>query len=376
MKIVYENRGELIMKRKLLIVLISGILCISIVACNKSTGENSKQTENETKKTETVQDDTVRRFEDSGIEFSLPNKWKNKEENIDAYANAPEENIEGQVIVSFIPYETMEKARKLNDESSKSPETDKEKIKKAAAEIMDLTKEFKELWTAVSIDKSKTEGKIQKDLFSKYENKDLIGKEGNLEFYLLYNNKPDTSGLSEKSKKDYEELYGEIKNFKSLIKTFKPVPEKEKLSKYNKFEFKTKTLDGREIDSSIFKDNKLTMINIWATYCGPCIEEMSDIQKLYEEVKDENINVIGLISDTPDADNEELAKKILSKKGVKFDNIIPDEKIMNNMLKDISGVPTTFFVDSEGNIIGEFVIGSKNKDGYMKEIQDRLKNIK
>lgn len=364
------------MKRKILIVLILGILCISMVACNKSTGENSKQTKNETEKTEALQDDTTRRFEDLGIEFSLPSKWKNKAQSIDAYAILPEENIDGQLIVSFILDETMEKARKLDEELSQIPEADKEKISKAAEEIMNLTQEFKELCTVVSIDKSKKEGKIQKDLFLKYENKDLIDKEGNLEFYLLYNNNPNTDGLSEKSKKDYEEIYGEIKEFKSLIKVFEPITEQEKLSKHKKLEFKTKTLDGKEIDSSIFKDSKLTMVNIWATYCGPCIEEMPELQKLYEEVKDENINVIGIVSDTPDVNNEELAKKILSKKGVEFANIIPDEKIMNTILKDISGVPTTFFVDSEGNIIGDFLVGSNSKEGFKKEIQDRLKNIK
>ncbi|WP_454054082.1 CD1871A family CXXC motif-containing protein [Clostridium sp. Marseille-Q7071] len=289
------------------------------------------------------------------------------------YGTLPEENVEGQLIISFILDETMDKAQKLNKDSEKIPETDKAKIKEIAAEIMDLTKEFKELCTVVSIDKSKAEGKVQKELFSKYENRDLIGKEGNLEFYLLYNNKPDINGLSEKSKKDYEEIHGEIKEFKSLIKVFKPVSEKEKLSKYKKFEFKTKTIDGKEIDSSILKDSKLTMVNIWATYCGPCIEEMPDIQKLYEEVKGEKINVIGLISDTPDEDNEELAKKILSKKAVKYTNIIPDESIKNNILKDISGVPTTFFVDSEGNIIGDFLVGSNSKEEFKRKIEDRLK---
>lgn len=363
------------MKRKVLTILISGVLCISMVACDKSIEENSKQNKNETVTTETVQDDTTRRFEDLGIEFNLPSKWKHKAQNIDAYATLPEENIEGQLIVNFILDETMKKARKLNEEASKIPETDKEKLKKAATEIMDLTKEFKELWTVVSIDKSKEEGKIQKDLFSKYENKDLIGKEGNLEFYLLYNNKPDTSGLYEMSKKDYEEIYGGIKEFKSLIKTFEPVTEQEKLSKHKKLEFKTKTLNGKEIDSSIFDESKLTMVNIWATYCSPCIEEMPELQALYEEVKDDYINVIGIVSDTPDTDNEELAKEILSKKGVKFDNIIPDEKIINSILQDISGVPTTFFVDNEGNIIGEFIVGSNSKEEFKKEIEDIFKNV-
>ncbi|AFS79015.1 thioredoxin domain-containing protein [Gottschalkia acidurici 9a] len=364
------------MKRKILITLIAGVLSISMVACDKSKEENSKQTKSETKKAETVQDETLRRFEDIGVEFSVPSKWKSKAQNIDAYATQAEENIEGQMIVSFIPDETMEKARKLSEEADKIPETDKEKIKKAADEIMDLTKEFKELWTVAVIDKGKEEGKLQKELFAKYKNKDLMGKEDNLEFYLLYNDTLDTNGLSEKSKKEYEEIHGEIKEFKSLIKTFKPVTEQEKLSENKKLEFNAKTLDGKKIDSSILKDSKLTMVNIWATYCGPCIKEMPDLQKLYEEVKDENINILGIVSDTPDPDNEELAKQIVSKKGVKFANIIPDEKLMNGILQDVSGVPTTFFVDSEGNIIGEFVVGAKNKDGYMKEIQDRLKSIK
>lgn len=363
------------MIRKVLTILISGVLCISIVACDKSIEESSKQRKVETAKVETIQDDSARRFEDVGIEFSLPDKWKNKAQNIDAYVTASEENIEGQLIVSFILDETMEKAKRLNEEASKIPETDKEKISKAAAEIMDLTKEFKELWTVVIVDHSKGEGEIHRSLFSKYENKDLLGKVDNLEYYLLYNNKPDTDGLSEKSKKDYEEVFGDIKEYKNLIKIFKPVTEQEKLSKHKNFEFNTKTLDGKEISDKIFKDHKLTMVNIWATYCSPCIEEMPELQKLYEEVKDEGIHVIGIVSDTPDVDNEELAKKILAKKGVKFDNIIPDERILDGILKDISGVPTTFFVDNEGNIIGEFIVGSNSIEEFKKEIQDRLISI-
>lgn len=98
---------------------------------------------------------------------------------------------------------------------------------------MNLAKEQK-MCKIVTIDKNIAEGKEQKELFSKYENKDLLGKVDNYEFYLLYDNKADTSGLSEKSKKDYEEAYGEVKNFKTSIKTFKPVPEKKPLSNTKK----------------------------------------------------------------------------------------------------------------------------------------------
>lgn len=368
------------MKKKFLTVLIIGILCISMVACNQSTAENSVKAKDDTKKTEAVvetvaENNVDAKFEDIGVQFSTTDNWKNKAKNIDMYSTLPEENIVGKIVISFILYETMDKGFKMQKDSEKIPKTDKVAIKKASAELYALLDEYKEICTIVTIDKSKPEDKIQKSLFSKYENKDLIGTEGNFEFYLLYNNKPDTNGISERSKKDYEEAFGEIKNFKSLIKTFTPISKKEQLSK-NKLEFKTKTLEGKEIDSSIFKDSKLTMINIWATFCNPCIEEMPDLQKLYEELKSEDINMIGIVSDTPDEDLEELARTIVSKKGVKYINIIPDDSITNNILKNIAVVPTTVFVDSEGNMIGESVEGSKSIKEYKKAIQDRLKSIK
>ncbi|MCB8818047.1 TlpA family protein disulfide reductase [Desulfosporosinus sp. SRJS8] len=101
------------------------------------------------------------------------------------------------------------------------------------------------------------------------------------------------------------------------------------------------------------------MINIWATYCEPCIEEMPDLQELHEEFKSEGVNLIGIVSDTPDEDNEALAKAIISKTGVQYTNIIPDETVINNVLSNISSVPTTLFVDSAGNIIRDLVV-----DGY------------
>ncbi|MEG6522550.1 TlpA family protein disulfide reductase [Desulfotomaculum sp. 1211_IL3151] len=361
------------MKRKMLTVLILGAILISLVGCNQSTGENSKQT-NKTDAARTVDV----KFIENGIEFNLPDKWKESQgKNIEIYRSVPEENITGQIDIRFISDETNAKGINLDKELKKQLEAKNElEIQKAKDNLIDLYREFKEVCTIVTLDKSRPEGEIQKDLFAKYENKDLLDKEGNFEFYLLFNNKPNTRGLTEKSKQAYEEVHGEIKAFKGLINTFRPVSKEEELSKYKKVEFRTKTLDNKEINSSIFKDSKLTMINVWATFCNPCIEELPDLQRLYEEVKGDKINVIGIVSDTPDSDNEELARKILSKAGVKYTNIIPDEQIVNSLLNNIVAVPTTLFVDSEGNIIGDLEIGSMDKEGYKKELQERLENMK
>ncbi|MFR3500045.1 MAG: TlpA disulfide reductase family protein, partial [Paraclostridium bifermentans] len=48
--------------------------------------------------------------------------------------------------------------------------------------------------------------------------------------------------------------------------------------------FKTTDLNGNKVTSDLFSKNKLTMVNIWATWCGPCIDEMPEISKLYNEL--------------------------------------------------------------------------------------------
>ena len=55
-----------------------------------------------------------------------------------------------------------------------------------------------------------------------------------------------------------------------------------KFSNLNISGFKTKNLYGKKINSDIFKNNKITMVNIFTTWCNPCIEEMPDIAKLYK----------------------------------------------------------------------------------------------
>ena len=50
--------------------------------------------------------------------------------------------------------------------------------------------------------------------------------------------------------------------------------------------FDAKTLDGEEVTEEIFANADLTMVNIWGTFCGPCIEEMpylGEISREYEE---------------------------------------------------------------------------------------------
>lgn len=138
-----------------------------------------------------------------------------------------------------------------------------------------------------------------------------------------------------------------------------------------KLSFSAQTPFGERIDSSIFSDYQLTMINIWGTLCKPCIEEMSDIQKLYEDMASESVNVIGFVANYQD-DRVEKAKEILTAKGITYSNVVFDDDTSGAIYAQVPGFPTTIFVDSEGNVVGDQVSGAHSYDEYKAIISERL----
>ena len=59
------------------------------------------------------------------------------------------------------------------------------------------------------------------------------------------------------------------------------------------YSFESTDLDGNKITSDIYSNNKITMINIWGTFCGPCIREMPELAQLSEEYKSKGVEIIG-----------------------------------------------------------------------------------
>ena len=147
-------------------------------------------------------------------------------------------------------------------------------------------------------------------------------------------------------------------------------------------EFSVETLDGQQLDQTVFSEAKLTMVNLWATWCSPCVNELPDLAELAEEAAGMEVQVLGIVHDgydprTGGKDEEqlELARALVEKTGVTYPVLIPDTALMEGLLKDVEGFPTTWFVDGQGNIIGEPVLGSNSKDGWMKILQERLAEV-
>lgn len=139
-------------------------------------------------------------------------------------------------------------------------------------------------------------------------------------------------------------------------------------------EFESIDVKGKEVNSNIFKDKKITLVNVWGSFCGPCVEELPSLQEIYTEMKDKGVNVIGIVSDGEE--NKDLALKILNRERVTYVNVIPNKQIEDNLLNNFNAVPVTFLVDENKKIVGDILLGARSKKQYKQIIEDALNSIK
>ena len=136
--------------------------------------------------------------------------------------------------------------------------------------------------------------------------------------------------------------------------------------------FKTVSLDNQVITQDIFAEHDITLVHVWATFCGPCIAEMGEYAKLYSELPD-NVGMVGLVLDVYDGINSNVsdANEILSDAGARFPNMRVSDDLYD-VSNSFQFVPSSFFVDSEGHIIGKLMDGAgfeetkQRLDGYLK----------
>lgn len=129
-------------------------------------------------------------------------------------------------------------------------------------------------------------------------------------------------------------------------------------------------LDGNKVTEDIFKGKKVTMINIWATFCHPCISEMPALTTLHQEYANKGFQVIGLISDVSYLNDGyeptlyQRALDIVEATEVTYRNLLPSKSLDFIKLSEVYSVPETIFVDENGNIIGESYIGSRSYESW------------
>lgn len=138
--------------------------------------------------------------------------------------------------------------------------------------------------------------------------------------------------------------------------------------------FETLDMEGNTVSAGIFAETKLTMVNVWATYCNPCLREMPGLGELAGEYAPEEFRIVGVISDVMEGADQksiDLAASLIEETGANYPHLLLNESLYYALLTDVTAVPTTFFIDENGDIL-DTVVGSMEKSAWEERINALL----
>lgn len=145
--------------------------------------------------------------------------------------------------------------------------------------------------------------------------------------------------------------------------------------------FTTQDIYGQTVTQDIFKDYDLTLVNLFATWCSPCIAEMPELAQLQKNMAEKNVNIVAVCLDALNNAGEldlealALAQQIDEYSEADFMFLVPDETYFNGRLMGVQAVPESFFVDSNGNIVGETYVGARDLETWTDVVEQELANL-
>jgi cytochrome c biogenesis protein CcmG/thiol:disulfide interchange protein DsbE len=119
-------------------------------------------------------------------------------------------------------------------------------------------------------------------------------------------------------------------------------------------DFSFPDLDGNTVSLADYR-GRLVLLNIWATWCKPCVDEMPSIEKLYNKFKDQDFEILAVSIDTK---GEKAVGPFMKFHNLSFKVLLDKGGTIQNAYRT-TGVPESFIIDKNGVII-EKVIGSRD----------------
>ncbi len=119
-------------------------------------------------------------------------------------------------------------------------------------------------------------------------------------------------------------------------------------------DFELSTLSGEYVRLSSCR-GKVVFLNIWATWCPPCREEMPSMESLYRRMKGRDFDMLAV---SVDEEGSKVVRPFAAKYGLTFPVLLdPDKK--TSRLYGLTGVPETFIIDKSGMVVKK-IIGAQN----------------
>ena len=218
------------------------------------------------------------------------------------------------------------------------------------------------------------------DTITGCDNHEELGtsSDGKFKYYLSTNSEAE------------KDLTNEIENIKTTLDEMMPFngqsafeqPQTATSDADNVGTFETTDIDGNTYTEKVFSDYDLTLVNAFTTWCSPCVNEMPELEELYQEMKDQGVGVVGMVLDsvsedgTPDDSIVQKAQLLKEKTGVTYPLLIPDKGFLNGRISGLQSFPESFFVDKDGNIVSDPIMGSNTFDGWKEAVEKQLAALK
>ena len=135
--------------------------------------------------------------------------------------------------------------------------------------------------------------------------------------------------------------------------------------------------DIKNLDGSTFKiadrKGKVLLLNMWATWCGPCRSEMPALVRMQDKYRDQGFEVIGLDTDPETVEEINAFAKSMS---LNYTLVWADTKLQNELVKisQFGGIPQSFLVDRDGNLRGVFKGANPADVRKMEELVGKVVN--
>ena len=155
------------------------------------------------------------------------------------------------------------------------------------------------------------------------------------------------AGIAPAYREEYRTLQADFNEALKTAEFYTPINRAEQLVG-NVISFETTDLDGTPVRSEdIFKEHEITMVNLWATWCHNCVDEMAALSEMADRLAEKNVAVIGICTD---ADDEmDTCREILEQHNVNYLNLMPFEGLDDVFMWN-GALPTSYFISSDGTV--------------------------
>lgn len=138
--------------------------------------------------------------------------------------------------------------------------------------------------------------------------------------------------------------------------------------------FETEDIFGAKVSQKVFQENKLTLVHIILTDCDSNAQELPELAKLDKELQ--NIGFLGIVLDINEGDGVDesalrAAKKLCTSSDTDYPFLITNDSLIE-FCKSFITIPATYFVDKDGNIVGDPVFGANDAKTWKEIIDQKL----